>query len=162
VGVLVGTISLLPVNLSAQGAIDSSALRAVFGPPTRKLEAPPGEVFAVLPGVEMTVTYAKSGTVVCKLEIPSHRASKKQVERILDRALPVSTRGKKGNELLDMSGGSGFHSTYYERLIILIDNYTRDVLDKRPGATVIFKSSACGWKPGTDVMDIWPTPSQRR
>jgi hypothetical protein len=147
----------LAAAFSAHAETSSSTLRALFGQPTKTTTAPPTEVFAVQPGLEMTATYANADGPVCKLKIPSHVASRQQVLQILEQVVPVATRGKEWNSVYEMSGNSGFESTYYERLIISVDEYTSRVIDKNPGATVIFKNQLCGWKPGSDVFD---TPSR--
>ena len=153
------------VVLPAHGETGSAVLRAIFGPPTEKSGAPPREVFAVRPGVEMTVTYATEDGPVCKLEIPSGVANKQQVIHILEQVVPVSTRGKEWDKVYEMNGISGFRSTYYEHVIVLVDDFTSQAINKNPGATVIFKTQRCGWKPGSDSFDRPPgntKPNRKR
>jgi len=112
----------------------------------QKLEAPPTEVFAVLPGVEMTVKYATADDSVCRIEIPSGVATQQQVEEILEKAVPASTRGKKWNEVSMFIGLSGFTSVYYERVLVMKQEFLPKVMNKNPGASITFKTKVCGWK----------------
>jgi hypothetical protein len=143
------------VALPVHGETGARALRAMFGPPVKKTEAPPGETFVVRPGVEMTVTYATADGRVCKLEIPSGVAGKREVDGILEQVVPLSTRGGVWNRMQEWTGIAGVASTYYERVIVSEDVFTPKAIDKRPGATVLFKDRRCGWKPG-DPFDKPP------
>jgi hypothetical protein len=155
----------LVAALSAHGETDSSSLRALFGPPMKKVGTPPSEVFTVLPGVEMTATYSITGSKVCRLEIPHGVASKEKIDRILEQAVPASTRGKKWNSVEGWFGLGGNSSTRYERVIVSEDLFTSQVINKNPGAVVTFKDKLCGWKPG-DPLDRPPQresqPFQKR
>jgi hypothetical protein len=113
----------------------------------------------------MTVRYASADGPVCKMEIPSGAATKQDIDQILEQALPVSSRGKEWTKVFAMTGIAGFNSTYYERVIVMVDDFTSDAINKNPGATVIFKSEVCGWKPGSDSFDRPPqekTKPQRK
>jgi hypothetical protein len=138
----------------------SSLLRSTFGPPIRKIGTPPSEVFTVRPGIEMTVTYSTTDNKVCKLEIPSGLASNQQVDQILEQVVPVSTRGKKGNEMQLLTGIAGSSSIYYERVILIRSIFTSQAIKKNPGAIVIFKDKLCGWEPG-DPFDQPPQPEPK-
>ena len=150
----------LAVVVSALGEDGSSLLRTTFGPPIRKIGTPPSEVFTVRPGIEMTVTYSTTDNKVCKLEIPSGLASNQEVDQILEQAVPVSTRGKKGNEMQLLTGIAGSSSIYYERVILIRSIFTSQAIKKNPGAIVIFKDKLCGWEPG-DPFDQPPQPEPK-
>ncbi len=103
----------------------------------------------------MTVRFSMDGQA-CSIEIPSGVASRDEVHRILDKAVPISVRGKKWNQFQEFEGFAGFVSTYYEAVVVTEDIFTSDALNKNPGASVIFKDKKCGWKANQDEFDRPP------
>jgi hypothetical protein len=65
-------------------------------------------------------------------------------------------RGEIWNRLVEFSGLSGDRRTYYEKVVITEDIFTPRTLDKRPGATAVFKENECGWKDADDPFDRKP------
>lgn len=151
----------LACALHAYPQSDSHSLQSAFGPPIKRFETPPKEVFAALPGIPLTASYSPDHKL-CELEIPSGIASKKQVDEILEKAVPSAGRGKQWNAPEMMVGIGGVETRYYEKLIIQEEIFTRRAINKNPGATVLFKRSACGWKPGKDPFDTPPTAQAQR
>jgi hypothetical protein len=127
-------------------------LRSTFGPPTKLFDSPHTEVFRVRPGLELKARYSPDHQL-CTIELPRGVASAHEVNRVLQRAVPSHARGREWNGMETMVGVGGTSNTYYERLIISKDIFTSSMTNRNPGAKVVFKRQACGWKPGQDIFD---------
>jgi hypothetical protein len=133
--------------------IDSSTLRSAFGPPLQKSTTQ--EVFRIRPGFEVNVHYSLIHQV-CRLDIAPGLASKEEVDEALATAVPLSKRGKRWNQFMEMDGLFGFANTYYEKVVVTEDVFPSKVINKNPGASIVFKDKACGWKAGQDTFDHPP------
>jgi hypothetical protein len=131
--------------------VDSYNLRSKFGEPIAN--GPGYEVFRSKEGVQLRVRYSPSRRTACSIEIGSGVADAAIVERVLAIAVPIHDRGKIWNRLDEFDGLSGDRRTYYENVVITEDIFTPRALDKRPGATVIFKKNECGRKDANDPFD---------
>jgi hypothetical protein len=80
-------VCCLLLAFPALAQLDSSALRAKFGPPLNR------ETFRVRAGFEIVVDYGANHQV-CRLEIPAATWSPAETQRVFEELVPESMRGK--------------------------------------------------------------------
>jgi hypothetical protein len=119
---------LLALPVLAQ--LDSSTLRAKFGPPWNR------DTFRVRPGLDLAVDYGASGQV-CTIEIPA--LPEKEKQGLLTELVPDSARGKELNRFMENFGLAWASSVEYEHVTI-VETGQGDTLNS---TTVRFKTQGC-------------------
>jgi len=129
----------------AAAQLDSTALRAKFGPPLNR------EIFHVAAGFDLTVDYSPVSTQVCRLQVPSHMPTKEAVSNatdmnrkmydFLEDLVPASLRGQQLTRSVFMNGALSQTSIDYEHVRV---SETHSSNDPFSGAiVVVFKGGGC-------------------
>ncbi len=126
--------------LPATAQLDSSALRAKYGPPLHR------ETFRMPAGFDVIVDYS-AGNQVCKIQVPALMPSTEQVRRgaemkqrmydFLADLVPDSLRGKEVGRYAGMMGLISMLIVEYERVRI------NEVDGNDNTITVTFKNNDC-------------------
>jgi hypothetical protein len=123
------------------GQIDTSQLRAKFGPPQYR------EIFTVAQGFQVIVDYG-ADREVCRMELPALAPSwerpgvndQKTVDDLLLQLVPPSMRGKNLRTMVFTSGPNFLETTEYEHVSISEPGNASG----RTGVIVQFKRDDCG------------------
>lgn len=124
-------LACLLLAIPAFAQLDSTALRAKFGPPLNQ------ETFHVRAGLDIAVDYGANGQV-CAIEIPV-LARQKDTDEFLAELVPDSTRGKELNRLMEQLGLAWASFVDYEHVTIAESGHG----DTRNPTTVRFKIEGC-------------------
>jgi hypothetical protein len=116
------TICFLGFAIPAVAQLDSSALRAKFGPPLNR------ETFHMPEGFDLVVDY-DAANQACKMEVPAlmptnakvgnSQEMKKRMYDFLADLVPAAMRGKELGTLIEGVGMISFSSTEYEHITII-------------------------------------------
>ena len=133
-------MSFLP---SAKAQIDSTALRAKFGPPLNR------ETFHLPAGFDLAVDYSARGRV-CQMQMPALMPSnapvtnaddmKKAMYNFLAELVPSPMRGKEKMTSAAMMGVPSILTTDYENVTISEVQSSADPFDSKHTITVRFKN----------------------
>ncbi len=138
-------ICCLGFALPAFAQLNSSGLRAKFGPPLSR------EIFHMPAGFDLTVDYGIS-TQVCKLEVPAMMPRdpakisnttelRQRMYDFLADLVPASERGKEGRTLMEQLGLTSLMTTEYDNVTV------REVENpNQPDSgtiTIRFKNAGC-------------------
>jgi len=111
--------------------LDSSALRAKFGPPLNR------ETFHVRTGLDIAVDYGAGGQV-CAIEIPV-LPTQKDTDAFLAELVPESMRGKEIGRMMEQMSLAWVSTVDYERLAITESGHG----DTRNPTRVHLKAEGC-------------------
>jgi hypothetical protein len=129
--------------------LDTSALRATFGPPLNR------ETFHIPAGFDLVVDYG-SGNQACKLEVPALMPADEKVEKVQNSAamkermydflaevVPASMRGKELMRGATQMGLATVSWIEYENITISEFQHGDQPFSKDHTITVTFKSYDC-------------------
>jgi hypothetical protein len=130
----------------AAAQLDSSALRAKFGPPLNR------ETFHMPSGFDMIVEYGTSNQV-CKLELPALMPTSEKIsnasamrQRMYDflaGLVPDALRGKELQRMAQVAGMISLSSVEYEHVTVSELEYANEPFSNNNTITVIFKNDTC-------------------
>jgi hypothetical protein len=124
-------LGCLLLALPALAQLDSSAMRAKFGPPLNR------ETFHVRAGLDIAVDYG-ANQQVCAIEIPV-LPTQNDTEAFLGELIPASVRGKELSRMMSQMGLAWASFVEYEHVTIVESGHG----DTRNPTTVQFKTEGC-------------------
>lgn len=134
----------LPVPAMAQ--LDSSALRAKYGPPLAR------ETYRMPAGFDVIVDYG-AGNQVCKIQVPALMPTNENVARaaemkqrmyeFLADLVPASLRGKEVGRYMTMMGLISMSIVEFEQVTINELEYANEPFGKDNTITITLKNESC-------------------
>ena len=134
------------LTVPAMGQLDSSVLRAKYGPPLNR------ETYRMPAGFDVIVNY-RTGNQVCKIQVPALMPTKDKVARaaemkqhmydFLADLVPASLRGKEVGRYMMMMGLMSMSVVEYEYVTINELEHANQPFGKDNTITVTFKSENC-------------------
>ena len=127
-------IGCLSFTLPAFAQLDSSALRAKFGPPLNR------ETFYMPSGFDLIVDYGADNQV-CRLVVPARMPAGETMDDFLADLVPSSMRGKELQRLSAQMGLMSMTSVEYEHITMVEVNHPNDSF--RATITIQFNKESC-------------------
>lgn len=134
------------LTVPAMAQLDSSALRAKYGPPLHR------ETFRMPAGFDVIVDY-DAGNQVCEIHVPALMPTKEKIARaaemkqrmydFLADLVPGSMRGDKVQQLVEGVNAISIDITQYQHLTIVEVEHAGDPFGKDNTITVTFKNENC-------------------